>query len=236
LLSVSVLYTIEFQKRGLPHVHILLWLEGNSRDPRPSFIDSIIIADIPDRVSDPLGYSLVDEFMVHGPCGELNKKCPCMKNNKCSKFFPKAYQQSTIVGEDGFVQYRRPESSSYVERYGVRLDSGWVVPYNLSLLKRFRAHINVEWCNKTHLIKYLFKYVTKGPDRARAVIESFDNDTHAGPSQQHPVGNDGTTQPQVDTQKKDDEIDEVREYIDCRYLSSHEAVCSSLIYIIGHPQ
>lgn len=190
-----MLYTIEFQKRGLPHVHILLWLEGNSRDPRPSFIDSIITADIPDRVSDPLGYSLVDEFMVHGPCGELNKKCPCMKNNKCSKFFPKAYQQSTIVGEDGFVQYRRPESGSYVERYGVRLDSGWVVPYNLSLLKRFRAHINVEWCNKTHLIKYLFKYVTKGPDRARAVIESFDNDTHAGPSQQHPVGNDGTTQP-----------------------------------------
>jgi len=111
------------------------------------------------------------------------------------KIFPKAYQQSTIVGEDGFVQYRRPESGSYVERYGVRLDSGWVVPYNLSLLKRFRAHINVEWCNKTHLIKYLFKYVMKGPDRARAVIESFDNDTHAGPSQQHPVGNDGTTQP-----------------------------------------
>ena len=31
----------------------------------------------------------------------------------------------------------------------------------------------MEWCNKTHLIKYLFKYITKGPDRARAVIETF---------------------------------------------------------------
>ncbi|WVZ90211.1 hypothetical protein U9M48_036533, partial [Paspalum notatum var. saurae] len=117
------LYTIEFQKRGLPHVHILVWLEGNTKDPRPSFIDSIISAEIPDRVSDPLGYSLVDEFMVHGPCGELNKSCPCMKNDKCSKFFPKAYQQTTVVGEDGFVLYKRPETGAYVERYGVKLDN-----------------------------------------------------------------------------------------------------------------
>jgi hypothetical protein len=161
----------------------LVWLEGNTKDPPPSFIDSIISAEIPDRVSDPLGYSLVDEFMVHGPCGELNKKCPCMQNNKCSKLFPKAYQQNTVVGEDGFVQYRRSESGHSVERYGVKLDSRWVVPYNLFLLKRFTAHINVEWCNQTHLIKYLFKYITKGPDRGRAVIESFDtnmprNDSH----------------------------------------------------------
>jgi len=169
-----VLYTVEFQKRGLPHIHILVWLESNTKDPRPSFIDSIISAEIPDKSVDPLGYSIVDEFMVHGPCGELNKKCACMKNNRCSKFFPKGYEASTVVGEDGFVQYRRgPEAANFVERYGIRLDNGWVVPYNLALLKWFRAHINVEWCNKTHLIKYLFKYITKGPDRARAVIETF---------------------------------------------------------------
>ena len=161
---VSVLYTIEFQKRGLPHVHILVWLEGNTKDPRPSFIDSIICAEIPDKSSDPLGYSLVDEFMVHGPCGQLNQNCPCMKNNRCSKFFPKGTQPNTIVGEDGFVQYRCcPNTGHFVERYGVKLDNEWVVPYNKTLLKRFRAHINVEWCNKTHLIKYLFKYITKGP-------------------------------------------------------------------------
>lgn len=156
---ISVLYTVEFQKRGLPHVYILVWLEGNTKDPHPSFIDSIISAEIPDIDSDPLSYSLVDEFMVHGPCGELNEKCPCMKDNKCSKFFPKAYQQNTAIGEDGFVQYRHSKFGHSVEQYGVKLDSRWVVPYNLALLKRFRAHINVEWCNKTYLIKYLFKYI-----------------------------------------------------------------------------
>uniref|UniRef100_K3Y356 ATP-dependent DNA helicase n=1 Tax=Setaria italica TaxID=4555 RepID=K3Y356_SETIT len=192
-----ILYTVEFQKRGLPHVYILVWLEGNTKDPHPSFIDSIISAEIPDIDSDPLSYSLVDEFMVHGPFGELNKKCPCMKDNKCSKFFPKAYQQNTAIGEDGFVQYRHSKFGHSVEQYGVKLDSRWVVPYNLALLKRFRAHINVEWCNKTYLIKYLFKYI---------MLELSDS---------HPDPNDA---------QKADEVDEVREYIDCRYLSSHEVV------------
>jgi hypothetical protein len=88
------------------------------------------------------------------------------------KFFPKPYKENIVVGEDGFIQYKRSQLSHCVERYGVKIDNSWVVPYNLALLKRFRAHIKVEWCNKKHLIKYLFKYISKGPDRARAIIES----------------------------------------------------------------
>jgi hypothetical protein len=30
--------------------------------------------EITKRVLDPLGHSLVDEFMLHGSCGELNQK------------------------------------------------------------------------------------------------------------------------------------------------------------------
>jgi hypothetical protein len=45
-----------------------------------------------------------------------------MKNSKCSKFFPKGTQPNTIVGEDGFVQYRRrPDTGHFVKRYGVKL-------------------------------------------------------------------------------------------------------------------
>jgi hypothetical protein len=88
------------------------------------------------------------------------------------KFFPKPYKENIVVGEYGFIQYKCSQSGHCVEHYGVKLDNSWVVPYNLALLKRFRTHINVEWCNKQHLIKYLFKYITKRPDRARAIIES----------------------------------------------------------------
>jgi hypothetical protein len=43
-------------------------------------IDSFVSAEIPDPVEDPLGYALVAEFMMHGPCGKDKPKCPCMKD------------------------------------------------------------------------------------------------------------------------------------------------------------
>ena len=86
---VAILYSIEFQKRGLPHVHILVWLDKNGNEITPEMIDKWISAEIPDPREDPLGYVLISEHMMHGPCGEKNKNCPCMKKGKFSKFYPK---------------------------------------------------------------------------------------------------------------------------------------------------
>ena len=36
----------------------------------------------------------------------------------------------------------------------------------------FKAYINTEWCNRTKLIKYLFKYVNKEVNKATMVIEN----------------------------------------------------------------
>jgi len=45
-----------------------------------------------------------------------------------------------------------------------------VVPHNPYLTKMFNAHINVEVFTGIQSVKYLFKYVYKGPDRVVAVI------------------------------------------------------------------
>lgn len=58
-----------------------------------------------------------------------------------------------------------------MEKENIKLDNRFVVPYNKILCLKFHAHINVEVCSQSILIKYLFKYLTKGPDRIRAVIE-----------------------------------------------------------------
>jgi hypothetical protein len=106
----------------------------------------------------------VDELVVHGPWGDLNKNCPCMKEGLCSKRFPKAYNDETLVDDKGFPVYRRCDGHFVLRNKGsVNLTNKWVVPHNLGLLKRFQAHINVECCKKTNLLKYLFKYVTRGP-------------------------------------------------------------------------
>lgn len=44
------------------------------------------------------------------------------------------------------------------------------MPHNLQILKKYKAHVNVEWCNKSSAIKYLFKYITKGVDRSSFLI------------------------------------------------------------------
>ena len=44
------MYSIEWQKRGLPHAHILIWLVKRIQ---PDQIDYIICAEIPDPETDP---------------------------------------------------------------------------------------------------------------------------------------------------------------------------------------
>nr|KAJ0200997.1 hypothetical protein LSAT_V11C600334260 [Lactuca sativa] len=93
----AVVYTIEFQKRGLPHSHICLFMHAKCKLPTVEDIDPIISAEIPNIDDDPELYSLVKEFMIHGPCGAENLNCPCMVDGKCSKNFPKQFYDHTSV-------------------------------------------------------------------------------------------------------------------------------------------
>ena len=109
--------------------------------------------------------------MIHGPCGYAKTTAPCMKNSLCSKRFPKQFRKETIVEENGFVHYRCRNTIYYAQKENIKLDNRYVVPYNIRFCQKFNAHINVEICSQSMLIKYLFKYLTKCPDRIRAIIE-----------------------------------------------------------------
>ncbi|GJY56098.1 ATP-dependent DNA helicase PIF1-like protein [Tanacetum coccineum] len=127
----GVVYTIEFQKRGHPHCHILLWLEPEDKITTTAKIDKYISAEIPNKNEDPELYQIVTDHMMHGPCSADNSSCPCTIDIKCTKKFPKS-------------------------------------------------------------IKYLFKYINKGPDRVTAAVDG-------------------------------EEVDEIKDFYDCRYLSACEA-------------
>lgn len=160
----------------MPHCHLLIWLENADKLRHASDIDRCIYAEIPDKVTDPELYTLVKEFMIHGPCGPEHKSCPCMVGNKCSKNFPKTFNESTFIDESGYAIYKRPDNGRSIKKSGVELYNGSVVPYSSRLLREYQAHINVEWCNQFGSIKYLFKYINKGPDRITAAIEEEDKD------------------------------------------------------------
>lgn len=86
------MYVVEYQKRGLPHAHMLIWLEESGKKDLKSNIDKYVCAEIPDEEKDPYGYAVVKQFMIHGPCGP-GFQSPCMKGSKCTRKFPKKYDQ-----------------------------------------------------------------------------------------------------------------------------------------------
>ena len=120
----------------------------------------------------PQAYELVAKHMIHGPCGVHRPRSPCMKNHVCAKKFPRPFTQSTSIDKSGYIIYRRRKNEiANVLKDGILIDNASVIPYNIEILKKYAAHINVEWCNRTSAIKYLFKYITKGVDRATVLIE-----------------------------------------------------------------
>ncbi|CAN1746379.1 ATP-dependent DNA helicase PIF1, partial [Linum perenne] len=158
--------TFTCNKRGLPHAHIVIWLASSDKPNTVDKVDKIISAELPDPKCDPLGYDAVTKFMMHGPCGQDRPSSPCMKEGKCSKYYPKTYVHETTFDANGYVTYRRRQTGITTVKSGIPLDTLSVVPYNRDLLIKYQAHMNVEICHKGQLIKYLFKYILKGPDRS----------------------------------------------------------------------
>jgi len=99
--SFSEVYVVEFQKRGLPHAHILLTVASEDKPMCPEDVDRRISAEIPNQTTDPLEYETVTTFMVHGPC------VSCLINGKCSKLYPKQFYNQTTFDEHGFALYRQ---------------------------------------------------------------------------------------------------------------------------------
>ncbi|XP_035838928.1 uncharacterized protein LOC110907105 [Helianthus annuus] len=105
--AAAVVYTIEFQNRGLPHAHMCLFMENDYKFPTVDHVDQFISAEIPDINEDPELYTLVKDHMIHGPCGNARMSSPCMVDRKCSKGFPKKFQDHSTLDANGFPLYRR---------------------------------------------------------------------------------------------------------------------------------
>ena len=195
------LYSIEWQKRGLPHSHTLIWLENKIH---ANEIDSIISAEFPNEAEDPILFNIIKNNMLHGPCGPHRNYSPCMDDQgKCTKKYPRDLIPETKSDGDGYPLYRRrrPGEGGYtatikVDGTDVEVDNSWVVPHNKTLSRIFNAHINVEYCNSVKAIKYVCKYCNKGPDRA--IFE-------------------------VTPENNNDDRDEIKMYQTGRYISSNEA-------------
>ncbi|XP_065679819.1 uncharacterized protein LOC136094133 [Hydra vulgaris] len=115
---VSHVQVIEFQKRGLPHVHILLHFVNADKLETAEDIDSLISAEIPDPAVDPELFEIIKSCMIHRPCGILNPNSPCIKGGKCTKKFPKEFNPHTVAIFNGYPRYRRVDNGRIVNIKG----------------------------------------------------------------------------------------------------------------------
>ena len=183
---------IEFQKRGLPHAHMLIILQQRHAIRSSQQVDEIVSAEIPphpDSIHDPDPdvqqqkrdqaqklRTLVLRNMVHGPCGRDKRNAPCMYNAQgeitevCHKSFPKQFMKDTKWDEaQSYATYKRrsPEDGGGEAVHNHHaVNNAWIVPYSPYLLLRYNCHINVEICASNKATKNLYKYIHKGGDKA----------------------------------------------------------------------
>lgn len=151
-------YCIEFQKRGVPHAHILVRLEGD-QPVTPNEVDQLSTCSIPLPCAAGCGFcrpcklrSLVLRHMTHSCYAD---RC----GSPCKYGFPFAVCPESMIGTDGRWLLKRAPHESLI------------VPYHPELLLRFDAHINVLVAANSRCIYYLRKYMSKRLDCVEAQIQ-----------------------------------------------------------------
>jgi len=230
----GLVYSIEHQKRGMPHAHMLIFLRKNKEHETARFVDEFVSAEIPPEVREDDKSEeaeqarrlrkLVCKFNLH----DCNAKSPCQVEGKCQKYYPKSFSPGTIIDGKNYPMYkRRPppffEGQAFnSEVHGstvqkkchaggtmIELDNTRVVPYNPFLTLKYGSHINIEFVSSQQCVEYIFKYIMKGCDMAYVRV----------------VRADGTVEAVVN-------FDEIAHYFKVRYMCPMEAMWRIMQYKI----
>lgn len=155
----GILWRVEYQQRGYPHCHILLWSDFDTDDVTK--LDKILTCKLP----------------IHDNFEENNEKWEILKN--LSRKYMTHNCTSRCKGKDGLCSYGYPkeqcEKTHYDNNgnliYARGPDDSWIVPHSPELLSYYRAHVEVEAIHSEKCIGYVLKYVAKNSDTAEVSIK-----------------------------------------------------------------
>ncbi|KAL3088960.1 hypothetical protein niasHS_009634 [Heterodera schachtii] len=177
-------FSLEFQLRGLPHIHICMTLDwerirlhGVIQSPE-DYMSEYICAEIPSLPEARLRteeakrtrelYKTITTKHIH-TCSAQR----CLVDGKCKKHFPKPFSYDYVYSENAYPRYlRRPPAPNesahqkHPQRYGNTLkingpkgqsiiDNSYVIPYNKFLSAKFKSHINLEFVAGDGCTKYV---------------------------------------------------------------------------------
>jgi hypothetical protein len=169
---IGCVRVIEYQQRGLPHAHLILIVRPEDRPDTAEKLDRLIYAELPDEHKEPELFAKVSEFMMHGPHSDRMK---CIQGSihpggePCKAGYPKDFREDTEIQHGSYAKLRRRNNGRAIIKSGKELNNQWVVPYNPNLMA-CDCHVNVEMVNALNCMKYLFKYILKGPVRWQRLL------------------------------------------------------------------
>ncbi|KAG5666052.1 hypothetical protein PVAND_017748, partial [Polypedilum vanderplanki] len=152
-------WRIEFQKRGSPHLHLVVWIENALSFETPegiALIDKVVSCHYPSEQEDSELHDLVKKNQRH------QHTHTCHKNNSqnCRFAFPRQpCQQTRIVppSYDEFIRnggrfctLKRNSNETYINNY------------NREILELWNANMDIQPCGNNEAIAfYIAKYVAK---------------------------------------------------------------------------
>ena len=157
----------EYQSRGAPHYHVLLWIKDApviGVDPEhvvTAWIDKRISCHIPDEKSSPELHRLVTKYQLH-KCSNYCRRKKKYGNayvTHCKFGFPRQVVNETVLNNvEDSLKYR---SKVYHLKRGV--EEVRVNDYNPLLLYLWKANIDIQYVadSSLALAHYVTAYVTK---------------------------------------------------------------------------
>jgi hypothetical protein len=151
-------YRVEFQKRGSPHIHMLVWIENAPSFASAEgiqFIDKVCSVSLP---SDPKLKELVTRLQVHSCTQTCFKKVSKKNIKKCRFGYPLPISDKTII-------LNADEIKNYNNKFCIfkrTIEEQKINVYNLELLILWNANMDIQPVGSLYGIAYyIAKYVAK---------------------------------------------------------------------------
>ncbi len=175
-------YRVEFQKRGSPHIHMLVWIKDAPAFNTPEgvqFIDNICTCNIP---TDPKLRDLVLKLQTHR-CTQTCYKTLINKTKKKCRFGYKlpVAEQTRILTEDEL-----PKNNNKFCIFKRKEEEKSINVYNLELLIIWNANMDIQPVGTLYGIAYyVSKYVAKEePQHIQEEIKDAMNNIQNAPQAQ----------------------------------------------------
>jgi len=166
---VYMMYSIEYQHRGMPHAHIVIRLDNFSdiAQYKVKLVDRFLSARKPvisatSSMQDIAYEDIVGRHMKH-KCNNAVNGC-LDKNGRCTKGFQDhSIREHTAIREDGRITYRRDNEADLM-----------IGPHCPTMLCDWDGHAYCDVCNVETVI-YLYKYLFKGSKKTKFKLNNAED-------------------------------------------------------------